>query len=852
MIGGVTRAFNETVTLVGDSARPLRLPSGARPPIPNMTSNSINDRILSPARERTGLLAIGLLAVALRLVRLGSRDYWHDEVHNLVKAAHLKDVILHGELVSNHPPLFPILVWVWRALGLGGNEWTMRLLPAVLGALTVIALYYLGKTIFGARVGLVSAFILAISPFHLLHSQDLKEYIVLPLMTCLAVAFLYRATGANRRLDWAAYAVFAALMCYSELFAGPLLVAVNLWFLTQIRGRRDRIVPWVIANVTGAALFLPQLAIMLQKANNIMIQAEGWWIKEPTLLSVVFYLKTIAFGYGAVEPYYKIALVVFCLLVAAGGAWALRCQWRGALLLAVWFVLPVAIVYAISISPFSQSIFLYRAMLPYAIPLYVFVAYAVVQARPRVLTLSAFAIYVALAAVGMYTRYADIYHPQQWPHRPGTHPPREYRAATDHILDNLEDGDVILHATSASWFSMFWYGLKDKPSHFATQSASFAEHIMRSNPRNNEREDLKGVNPTEVARLVEGRQRMWYVFSEWERGYLKGPPHNPGNAAQVWRWLDTHALEIGHWYYDGIELLLYENVPSISPIEYRRDEDDGYRAKLFRKGQFESPYVKVMPDYELIYTPPEERRGPLMIRFDDERETENGRASAFVVENRSDRDIDCRIECMTSDVLLIPARWPEQNVASDVWHVYPMIRTGVPGAIYELPVATALVHTPGRHTLEGLAHIKQGEYTSHVRILRGAPPPLPQLSLVAGGTNLLDPTLWRAPEGFDWHWLPGAPATVPSPPVAVNLSAEKATHQEFARVDLAYVAFNQGNRDDITTDWPGNVTIPAHSSRTWKLETGTGDPRIDVWVYDTAPDGRAYHIYHDTTAASKH
>ena len=95
--------------------------------------------------------------------------------------------------MSNHPPLFTVLLAAWRACGLGEDEWSIRLLPVLLGVAGIAALYLAGKRLFSERAGLMAAFLLAISPFHVLQSQDLKEYIVLPVTGTVAVVCLYEA-----------------------------------------------------------------------------------------------------------------------------------------------------------------------------------------------------------------------------------------------------------------------------------------------------------------------------------------------------------------------------------------------------------------------------------------------------------------------------------------------------------------------------------------------------------------------------------------------------------------------------------------------------------------------------------
>lgn len=219
------------------------------------------DNILkAPERQNvSGLLIWGItvLGLGIRLYHLGTYSYWHDEVHNLEKARRLWGVIFHGDLVSNHPPLFTVLIACWRFIGLGDNEASMRLLPTLIGTATIPVLFLLGRKLAGNRVALWAALLLAISPFHVFHSQELKEYILLPLTGTGAVWALVNALETNRCRSWAIYAFVALLACYSENHALLLLTAVNLWAVLFVLKKPAQWRYWFSANVVVFFLYVP-------------------------------------------------------------------------------------------------------------------------------------------------------------------------------------------------------------------------------------------------------------------------------------------------------------------------------------------------------------------------------------------------------------------------------------------------------------------------------------------------------------------------------------------------------------------------------------------------------------------
>lgn len=589
--------------------------------------------------ERLWLTAILAFGLMLRLVRLGSWSYWHDEAHNLIMSDHVL-AVLGGDLVSNHPPLFTLLVAGWRLIGLGENEWTMRLLVVLLGLASIGAVYLVTRRLIDTGTALTAAFLLAVSPLHVYHSQDLKEYMVLPVTAPIMIYFFYRATEENTPRLWGLYGLWAGIACYSELFVAPLLVAMNLWFLGQVRSRRDRVPGWLLGNGFGAALFLPQLGVMLHKAGRIMFDSEAWWLPRPTPVTAAFFVKAIAFGYSDLEPWFKLAFALFLTLAGVGAIALWRRRRSVATLLMLWFVLSTAIVYAIS--QITESVFLIRAMLPYALGFYILAAAGVTWLGSRLLRAAVLASVAGLALLSLTTHFANVYPLHEFPHRPGVHPHFQYREAAEHVLRRWKPGDVVIHGAGSTWLSFYWYGLRaEYPQHTGTTNQGYIDYIYSGNPPTTTRPEFMGWFPSLVGDIVDGKQRVWYVFADWEREHL---PHNP---MDVWRWLDARFVELDHRKYDGIEVFLYAVDRNGQAVEaMRRDYDDGAAASVeVRTGDRRTWRVKELPDDGLVPSPAADRRGSLLLRFDGEPDAATLKVVNVVLENRSRVAAHCTVSC---------------------------------------------------------------------------------------------------------------------------------------------------------------------------------------------------------------
>jgi 4-amino-4-deoxy-L-arabinose transferase-like glycosyltransferase len=147
-------------------------------------------------------LAIVALAFALRVIQLTGSPYgfFCDEASNALDAYWLAHTLhdQHGDFL---PAYFEALndwrggfhiYWEVPFVTLFGlDEIAVRLGSAVAGTLTVWLTYlFVGKAL-NRTVGLMSAFLLATSPWHILHSRVGWEEISLPFVIALCLTFLY-------------------------------------------------------------------------------------------------------------------------------------------------------------------------------------------------------------------------------------------------------------------------------------------------------------------------------------------------------------------------------------------------------------------------------------------------------------------------------------------------------------------------------------------------------------------------------------------------------------------------------------------------------------------------------------
>ncbi|MDX9974464.1 MAG: glycosyltransferase family 39 protein, partial [FCB group bacterium] len=680
-------------------------------------------------------------------------------------------------------------------------------------------------------------------------SRDMKDDIFRVFIGMLTAYCLLQACQRNRLYWWAAYALTAAIACYAQFFMGPLLVMLNLWFLAVIRSFPGRFRNWFAANTVAFILVIPVLLFALNRSHALFVEADRWWVPRPTPALVAFYLKTLAFGYSDLQPHYKIALVLYSAVAFAGFLLSWRKDVRWALLLLFWMPLTVGVIILISLN--SQSVFLYRSMALYGIPFYIWAAVAIARIPSVAARTALLSCMLLLTGFSLAQLYESRFSLLEIPHRPGHTLPLPYRDAAEFIHERSLPDDLVAHTAHTTIFPLHYYGVNDLLHANVGVEPGPIDNFWRCHPPIPMPEEFRYCYMVALQPLARDRNRIWLVFSETERLYV---PYNP---MSVYRWLDTHYTEVLHRSFGKLEVFLFQREQNGEPITVRsRDRDDGVSAELEYTGGVNTRYLKVQPDAGLVISPPEARRGALTLAFDDaptgpveDQPGAGGAGVTFSVSNRSDRAAECNIEVVFSDYLLEFASLDEVIPASGAWIVGDMYNPQPPPPAYALSVAANHLTGNAPAILTGQLTLPSGVYDTRVRLL--GLPGFPGsgrsvLKLEVGGADLFAPLRAQRDPKMAWTWFAAAPILAPAESMPVALRAELPPGATESRNDAAYAAFVAADATSARTGETlavplDNVTIPPHAARTWRY-SGQGR-RVDIWVYESGADGRAYRIF---------
>lgn len=217
------------------------------------------------------VVIITVLALSIRLYRIGFLSLWVDEYMHAIAAINGK--FKHGE---NNGIL---LTWLNTTFSLlfGKNEFVMRLPVALLGAALIPIVYVFGKKIANFRVGLMAAFLTALSLYLIFWSRVDRPYgmvasVYLPLLLSFWLMLeskepiqskLFNQLGINPKyllfvVLGLILSMLSQLICFLFIFSAGFygtFVAIDAWITKKFK-------PWTL-NMYNILFYLNVVAVFL-------------------------------------------------------------------------------------------------------------------------------------------------------------------------------------------------------------------------------------------------------------------------------------------------------------------------------------------------------------------------------------------------------------------------------------------------------------------------------------------------------------------------------------------------------------------------------------------------------------
>jgi len=225
------------------------------------------------AAHRSARLALGTIvaaAVALRLEGLAGFPFEQDELYTVVEARELFATTLRPGIEAR--PLYYLLQHALLAVGPASPVW-LRLSPLIFGLLGVWVTWLLGRRAFGAAGGLLAAFFVAISPWHLYASGMARYWSLVYLLAATFYLWLWTAYSSDRARDHL-IALSAALLA-SATHPSFLLSAAGVAIGVSLVGPDGRLRWRWPSRTAWTHLWGPWAAVLLVWYLALALTGEG-------------------------------------------------------------------------------------------------------------------------------------------------------------------------------------------------------------------------------------------------------------------------------------------------------------------------------------------------------------------------------------------------------------------------------------------------------------------------------------------------------------------------------------------------------------------------------------------------
>ena len=453
----------------------------------------IKDFSLSEKSTKMILLSTLALSLILRIFKLDAEDIWVDEMFSINLAHNNIFEIITGSLKDLNPPLYYIILHYWSSL-FGNGEFVTRIPSVIFGIISIYIIYKIGRLILNKEVGLISAFMLSISLFHIRYSQEARSYSLLVLLVLISNYYFFQILKEDKnKIDknkitdiWKkkifidikklGYLISTVAMLYTHFYGIFYVMFQNIYYLLIYR--KD-IKNWIILQGSILLLFIPWLPFVLAQTTRII--NKGLPIIGPPTLEKFYRTMETFSGNG-------IILYIFFLI---GMIYVLRLYKKirldknkknrkeeikssGIIFLLGWLFVPIII--SMAISYFIMPIYVDRyviASLPSLILIFSMMTYNI---RKTVIILALLIIFI-VPTISATERYYEKPQKEEW------------KKAVNYIEAHKKDGDFIII------FPEF-------------RGLPFAYYYNKTNNRS----DFKATNNiTEIENIIKGHNRVWFV-----------------------------------------------------------------------------------------------------------------------------------------------------------------------------------------------------------------------------------------------------------------------------------------------------------------------------------------------------
>jgi 4-amino-4-deoxy-L-arabinose transferase-like glycosyltransferase len=396
--------------------------------------------------------AILLLSFLLRLAGISQRPLWYDEAFSILFSQHSIQEMLYGTLAPSsngsadvHPLGYYTFLHFWMKL-FGDSLIAVRLPSIIFGMGGVILAYIIIKNLLGRTLGTWASLLVAVSPFQIHYSQEIRMYSLMLFLLLLATLVFWKGITQDRPIWWILFACLSALAQYTHNLSGIFLFTLASTALV-FRSARKKIWYIVPAGVGALLLYFPWLLSLPSQLTKVK---QNYWTTTPEFSRLLTTLLSFTTNLPVPQSWLPLALfITLVTLFIATFQTVKQFQRRDdtlepGLWLAYMAFAPIALMFLISM---FLSVYIERALLYSGVMYLGWVAWSL-KGSGLIRGVQWFTLFFLF--IGMGLGYYQHLAYRGFPYGP-------YSEMISAIKSRLEDQDIVLHSNKLTLLPSVYY-----------------------------------------------------------------------------------------------------------------------------------------------------------------------------------------------------------------------------------------------------------------------------------------------------------------------------------------------------------------------------------------------------------
>ena len=273
------------------------------------------------------LSLILVLALLLRLREINETSYWFDEAFTAVTVrSSWKDMFGIIKQDGVHPPVYYIILKIWSSI-FGYSQAGIRSFSLITGLATVVVAFLLGK-LYDVKYpikGLVSAFIIAISPFFVTYSLEARSYSFVAMLAVFLTYFVIKFLTNNYKLKYLIPAFLIALLMFfthyvQVVFIVAIIIASLFYSFVYTKKGVNKNLLYLFIGTIILSLILQAVLPVKEFVESKNIMNDVWWIPQLKLSDAIRFHYSYFFGVtryiSSVPPMREMSIPISQYLIA--------------------------------------------------------------------------------------------------------------------------------------------------------------------------------------------------------------------------------------------------------------------------------------------------------------------------------------------------------------------------------------------------------------------------------------------------------------------------------------------------------------------------------------------------------